>query len=146
MQGTRTGGQEAPRDGEGGTGARQGLWRNAVAGLSGGFVSSIMIHPLDVVNTRVQVADGRLSHLPVYRSTWDGLRSIARHEGIRQLYAGLYPNLVGSTMSWGFYFYGYNALRDLASKARPPPCRAPRVATHARARLRRRPRTEMGAG
>lgn len=35
--------------------------------------------------------------------------------------AGLYPNLVGSTVSWGFYFYGYNALRDLASHNLQPP-------------------------
>ena len=112
-----------------------------------------------------QVQDGRLSQVPVYRSTLHGsssssrspsrnapfllshkyllvsfrlttctlipdsqcpasltmprfpdagLQSIAKHEGIRQLYAGLFPNLVGSTVSWGLYFYGYNRLREMA--------------------------------
>jgi hypothetical protein len=34
---------------------RKDLWRNAVAGVSGGFVSTMAMHPLDVVNTRLQV-------------------------------------------------------------------------------------------
>lgn len=31
-------------------------WTNAVAGLSGGFVSSMAMHPLDVITTRFQVS------------------------------------------------------------------------------------------
>ena len=34
-------------------------WTNAVAGLSGGFVSAMAMHPLDVVTTRFQVATSR---------------------------------------------------------------------------------------
>lgn len=34
---------------------RKDLWRNALAGVSGGFVSTMAMHPLDVVNTRLQV-------------------------------------------------------------------------------------------
>ena len=30
-------------------------WTNAVAGLSGGFVSAMAMHPLDVITTRFQV-------------------------------------------------------------------------------------------
>jgi solute carrier family 25 folate transporter 32 len=86
------------------------------AGVSGGFVSTLVVHPLDVVNTRLQVQGGKISHLPKYRSTLHGLRNIVKHEGVRYLYAGLYPNLVGSTVSWGFYFYGYNVMREVARK------------------------------
>jgi len=68
--------------------AQRGLWRNAAAGVSGGFVSTMCLHPLDVVNTRLQVQDGRLSQLPIYRSTLHGLRSIAQTEGVACLYAG----------------------------------------------------------
>eukprot|EP00960_Hanusia_phi_P063539 765504-Hanusia_phi.AAC.14 len=93
----------------------QGYWKNAVAGLSGGFVSAVMMHPLDVVNTRFQVQDGKLSHIPVYRSTVHAIATIARTEGAASLYAGLGPNLVGSTVSWGCYFYGYKRLREFAS-------------------------------
>ena len=69
----------------------------------------------------MQVQDGKLSNLPVYRSTLHGLQSIVKHEGFRRLYAGLYPNLFGSTVSWGFYFYGYNVMRGLASRMLQPP-------------------------
>lgn len=100
---------------------RTGLWRNALAGVTGGFVATMAMHPLDVVNTRLQVADGKFSHLPVYRSTLHGLRTIARQEGLLKLYAGLQPNLIGSTVSWGFYFFGYNLFRDFARQHLQPP-------------------------
>ncbi len=92
------------------------LGSNAVAGVIAGFISSVTTHPLDVVKTRFQVQDGRMSHVPLYRGTSHALVTIARTEGIRSLYAGLTPNLLGSTVSWGCYFYGYNYLRGLARK------------------------------
>jgi len=88
-------------------------WVNAVAGVSGGFVSSIVMHPLDVVNTRFQVQDGKLSHIPKYKSTAHALSSIAKKEGFWTLYAGLTPNLVGSSVSWGSYFCCYASFRAL---------------------------------
>ena len=99
----------------------QSYWKNAVAGLSGGFVSAVVMHPLDVVNTRFQVQDGKLSHIPVYRSTAHAIVTIVKTEGPASLYAGLGPNLVGSTVSWGCYFYGYKRLREFASSYLPRP-------------------------
>uniref|UniRef100_A0A7S4KEW4 Mitochondrial carrier protein n=1 Tax=Guillardia theta TaxID=55529 RepID=A0A7S4KEW4_GUITH len=99
----------------------QSYWKNAVAGLSGGFVSAVVMHPLDVVNTRFQVQDGKLSHIPVYRSTAHAIVTIVKTEGPASLYAGLGPNLVGSTVSWGCYFYGYKRLREFASSHLPRP-------------------------
>ncbi|KAJ1479887.1 mitochondrial carrier domain-containing protein, partial [Baffinella frigidus] len=90
-------------------------WTNAVAGLSGGFVSSMAMHPLDVITTRFQVhTGGSMSRVPKYRSTLHALTTIVRQEGAGALYAGLVPNLVGSTLSWGCYFYGYSFLRSHA--------------------------------
>lgn len=47
----------------------------------------LALHPLDVIKTRLQVQDGAGS-LPMYRGTIDALRSMAREEGWRALYAG----------------------------------------------------------
>jgi solute carrier family 25 folate transporter 32 len=90
------------------------LGSNAVAGVFAGFISCVTTHPLDVVKTRFQVQDGRLSHVPLYRGTTHALVTIAKTEGLASLYAGLTPNLLGSTVSWGCYFYGYNYLKGLA--------------------------------
>jgi hypothetical protein len=54
--------------------------------------------------------------VPKYRSTFHAIVQIVRTEGIRTLYAGLAPNLLGSTVSWGSYFYCYNMLRGIARR------------------------------
>jgi hypothetical protein len=62
----------------------------------------------------MQVHDGIKTHVPKYRSTLHAILQIWRTEGIRTLYAGLSPNLLGSTVAWGSYFYCYNLLRGIA--------------------------------
>jgi solute carrier family 25 folate transporter 32 len=89
------------------------LLGNFIAGISGGLVSSFLTHPLDLVLTRMQAQDGREPHIPRYKSTLSGLMSIVKHEGFLNLYAGIYPALLGSTASWGIYFLGYNYFRSL---------------------------------
>jgi hypothetical protein len=42
------------------------------------------------------------------------LLTILRTEGPFALYAGLAPNMLGSTIAWGSYFYCYNFLRGKA--------------------------------
>ena len=86
---------------------------NAIAGVIGGFTSSLIMHPLDVVTTRMQAQDGRISSIPKYRNPFLALVLIARTEGFKRLYAGLVPNLVGSTTNWGIYFFGYNYSRSM---------------------------------
>jgi len=65
---------------------------------------------------RGQVHDGIKTHVPKYRSTLHALAQIVRTEGVVTLYAGLSPNLLGSTVAWGSYFYCYNLLRGLARR------------------------------
>lgn len=47
-----------------------------------------------------------------FNSTLDGLRKIARHEGIRSLWRGLSPTLVMSIPGNVIYFTGYDTLRS----------------------------------
>ncbi|KAI0516325.1 hypothetical protein KFK09_008997 [Dendrobium nobile] len=82
---------------------------NAAAGAIAGFSTVAVLHPLDVVRTRFQVSDGRGgSCLPLYKNTAHAIYSIARMEGLRGLYAGFYPAVFGSTVSWGLYFFFYS--------------------------------------
>lgn len=74
------------------------------------------VHPLDVVRTRFQVNDGRVSNLPTYKNTAHAILTISRLEGLRGLYAGFSPAVLGSTLSWGLYFFFYGRAKQRYSK------------------------------
>ncbi|CAH9105709.1 unnamed protein product [Cuscuta europaea] len=96
-------------------------WENAAAGAVAGFATVTYSHPLDVVRTRFQVHDGRTASLPTYRNTPHALFTIARLEGLRGLYAGFYPAVLGSTISWSLYFYFYSKAKQRYMKDRKEP-------------------------
>ncbi|XP_066386178.1 folate transporter 1, chloroplastic-like [Miscanthus floridulus] len=88
-------------------------WENAAAGAVAGFATVAALHPLDVVRTRFQVSGGRgWSEVPPYRNTAHAVYTITRSEGPRGLYAGFYPAVLGSTVSWGLYFFFYNRAKQ----------------------------------
>ncbi|KAL3844717.1 hypothetical protein ACJIZ3_002120 [Penstemon smallii] len=93
-------------------------WENAAAGSAAGLATVTFSHPLDVVRTRFQVNDGRLSNLPTYKNTPHALFTIARTEGLRGLYGGFYPAVLGSTVSWGLYFYFYSKAKQRYLRSR----------------------------
>nr|GMC59874.1 folate transporter 1, chloroplastic isoform X2 [Ipomoea batatas] len=93
-------------------------WENATAGAVAGLATATFTHPLDVVRTRFQVHDGRTSILPAYKNTPQALYTITRLEGIRGLYAGFYPAVLGSTISWSLYFYFYSKAKQRYMKDR----------------------------
>ena len=89
-----------------------------LAGLSGGVVSSLILHPFDLVKIRFQVTETKLpSHSsslpyrPHYTSLLDAFRSIYREKGlVHGLYQGVTPNVIGNGMSWGLYLFLYNTV------------------------------------
>ncbi|PRW05777.1 folate transporter chloroplastic isoform X1 [Chlorella sorokiniana] len=89
----------------------QPQWKHALAGGTAGLAATLILHPLDVVKTRLQVQDGA-GLLPAYRGTVDALRQIVRQEGWRALYSGLTPALAGSGLAWGIYFFAYNRAKE----------------------------------
>ncbi|WIA17660.1 hypothetical protein OEZ85_014463 [Tetradesmus obliquus] len=86
-------------------------WSHLVAGGVAGCSAVLLLHPFDVVKTRLQVQDGLPGALPAYRGTVDAVRTIVAREGWLGLYAGLAPSLLGSTVSWGAYLYLYERLK-----------------------------------
>ncbi|GAU31213.1 hypothetical protein TSUD_210700 [Trifolium subterraneum] len=96
----------------------QWQWENATAGAAAGFATVAVMHPLDVVRTRFQVNDGRGSHLPSYKNTAHAIFTITRSEGLRGLYAGFLPGVLGSTISWGLYFFFYDKAKQRYARSR----------------------------
>jgi solute carrier family 25 folate transporter 32 len=74
------------------------LAADAIAGLCAGAASTLAMHPLDMIKTRMQVGEG---------TTFSLLRIIHKKYGIRGLYRGLGTNLTGGMLGWSFYFAWY---------------------------------------
>ncbi|CAF1139805.1 unnamed protein product [Rotaria sordida] len=95
-----------------------------LAGLSGGVVSSLILHPFDLVKIRFQVTETKsiipnssLPYRPHYTSLLDAFRSIYREKGlIRGLYQGVSPNVLGNGISWGLYLFLYNTIGIIHNK------------------------------
>uniref|UniRef100_A0AAY4CKY3 Solute carrier family 25 member 32 n=1 Tax=Denticeps clupeoides TaxID=299321 RepID=A0AAY4CKY3_9TELE len=90
---------------------------NLAAGLSGGVVSTMVLHPLDLVKIRFAVSDG-LEMRPKYSGMVHCMRSIWQQEGLRGLYQGVTPNVWGAGASWGLYFFFYNAIKAYTREGR----------------------------
>ncbi|XP_033640452.1 mitochondrial folate transporter/carrier-like [Asterias rubens] len=85
-------------------------YEHLLAGISGGILSTLVLHPLDLIKVRFQVNDGNVGR-PRYQSIYDAFQSIIRQNGWRGLYQGVTPNIWGAGASWGFYFFFYNAIK-----------------------------------
>jgi len=77
-----------------------------LAGVGAGLVSTVCMHPLDMLKVQYQVSTKGVGGIV------GSLRRIASGpDGARALYRGLSPNLVGNASSWGFYFLWYTLIK-----------------------------------
>lgn len=89
---------------------------NAVAGAIGGFTSGVVTCPLDVIKTKLQAQGGYVAlnkgrHVgqpKLYNGLVGTARVIWREEGIRGLYRGLGPIVMGYLPTWAVWFTVYN--------------------------------------
>jgi len=82
----------------------------ALAGFTAGIVSTLAVHPLDIVKTRLQVDRFSSSRIG---GSFHVVREVSRNEGgIPAFYRGLTPNIFGNSISWGLYFFWYSNIKD----------------------------------
>ncbi|KAF2967106.1 hypothetical protein GQX73_g6481 [Xylaria multiplex] len=89
---------------------------HALAGAVGGFTSGVVTCPLDVIKTKLQAQGGFLpvskgrhvGHHKVYSGLIGTGGTIWREEGIRGLYRGLGPIVLGYLPTWAVWFTVYN--------------------------------------
>ena len=86
---------------------------HAVAGIAAGACSTTLLYPLDLVKVRFQ-ADTRVERMP---GVVQAASSVIRREGLRSLFNGLTPALLGSALSWGGFFYFYERFKPEQSNA-----------------------------
>ncbi|EED12536.1 mitochondrial folate carrier protein Flx1, putative [Talaromyces stipitatus ATCC 10500] len=87
-----------------------------VAGLTAGVVSTLTLHPLDLIKTRLQI--DRISRTRVGSSLRIFNEIYKREGGLRALYRGLTPNIIGNSASWSLYFLFYGNIKDVLAQAR----------------------------
>lgn len=84
---------------------------NAIAGFLAGAISTIVLHPLDLLKVRLQVIEENSKSQPKTLSKL--IPQVYRKEGLwKGLYRGLTPNFAGSTLSWGLYFFYYSSIKE----------------------------------
>ncbi|KAH0543344.1 hypothetical protein FGG08_002300 [Glutinoglossum americanum] len=80
-----------------------------IAGLTAGVVTTLVVHPLDIIKTRLQ---GKY-RFPLPQIPPQDALAVSRNEGsIGAFYRGLTPNLVGNSVSWGLYFLWYGKIKE----------------------------------
>ncbi|KAI1853707.1 hypothetical protein JX265_003960 [Neoarthrinium moseri] len=76
-----------------------------LSGLTAGSVATLVVHPLDIVKTRMQL---HRSSAPTSASltTFSLFRGLTQTpQPVRALYRGLTPNLLGNASSWASFFF-----------------------------------------
>lgn len=86
---------------------------NALSGAVGGFTSGIVTCPLDVIKTKLQAQGGFVSQSPaghtrVYKGLFGTASVIWNQEGLRGMYRGLGPIIMGYLPTWAVWFTVYN--------------------------------------
>lgn len=89
---------------------------HAIAGALAGTLSGIVVCPLDVIKTRLQAQGAfdkqRGSLKGGFTRTMD---SIVKHDGVRGLYRGVIPIILGYSPTWMIYFAVYEKSKYLLS-------------------------------
>lgn len=98
---------------------------HALAGAIGGFTSGITTCPLDVIKTKLQ-AQGGLAHFQggihvgqprMYKGLFGTASVIWRDEGLRGMYRGLGPIVLGYLPTWAVWFTVYNKSKTMLSQS-----------------------------
>ncbi|KAJ8326712.1 hypothetical protein QVD99_005502 [Batrachochytrium dendrobatidis] len=87
---------------------------DATAGTIGAIFANVLVFPLDVVKTRLQVQTDTLKASKSnhgYKNAVDALLKIYKSEGLQGLYAGMGSGLFGTVVSSFSYFYIYGHVR-----------------------------------
>jgi len=87
-------------------------YEHMLAGLSGGVVSTLVLHPFDLIKVRFQVNDGTvIQNRQVYTGVVNAFSTIVKSNGVKGLYQGVSPNIAGAGAAWGLYFFAFNFLK-----------------------------------
>jgi len=90
----------------------KGKWtaNSMIAGAGGGLVASIATCPLDVVKTKLQ-AQRAIQGQQGYLGIMGTVKDILYENGLRGMYRGLGPTILGYLPTWAIYFAVYDGIK-----------------------------------
>ncbi|KAL4944732.1 hypothetical protein BDV06DRAFT_76774 [Aspergillus oleicola] len=89
-----------------------------IAGFTAGIATTLCLHPLDLIKTRLQVDRAPSSRVG---GSLRVIREIFHNEGgFAAFYRGLTPNIIGNSSSWALYFLFYGNVKDMIGLWRSP--------------------------
>lgn len=93
------------------------------AGALAGLINTLILSPLDVVKTRLQVQGSSAYTAARYRGLFDALSSMLRQEGFASYYRGLPASLWAFVPNWAIYWYTYETFKRVFARdtKRPTP-------------------------
>jgi solute carrier family 25 folate transporter 32 len=93
---------------------------NGLCGAMAGLASGIVTCPLDVIKTRLQAQSSwrrTVHHRPIYHGLVGTAKTIWMQDGMRGMYRGLGPMLLGYLPTWAVYMSVYDASRQHYGKS-----------------------------
>lgn len=84
----------------------------AASGAIAGLISGIIVCPLDVAKTRLQAQGVHNAENKYYRGVVGTMSTIIQDEGIKGLYKGLIPIIMGYFPTWMIYFSVYEMSKN----------------------------------
>lgn len=89
------------------------LQKEVVAGLTAGTLTTVAVHPLDLIKIRLQLL-ATSAHRHGYREIARSIISSSQNSHLlRETYRGLGINIAGNAVAWGLYFGLYREAKDL---------------------------------
>lgn len=81
-----------------------------LSGLTAGFITTTVTHPLDLLKIRLQLDIHSKTHAQALYKVFHSLYHSAHP--FQELYRGLPLNLLGTSTAWGVYFASYRFFKD----------------------------------
>ncbi|CAN8065104.1 unnamed protein product [Agarophyton chilense] len=81
------------------------------AGALAGFINTLILSPLDVVKTRLQVQGSASFATHKYNGLFHALSRMLKEEGFASYYRGLSASLWAFVPNWAIYWYAYESFK-----------------------------------